>query len=88
VIIQRGSRPDSSTYVKMKLKAAEAGMKCTLVALDANSTTEDVIRKVQECNSDDKVHGVLVQLPLGEGVNGDGERRVVEAVSPEKDVDG
>lgn len=89
VIIQRGSRADSSTYVKMKLKAAEeAGMKCTLIALGEDTTTEDVIRKVKECNVDEGVDGILVQLPLGDDIGSDGERRVVEAVSETKDVDG
>lgn len=89
VILQRGNRSDSSTYVKMKLKAAEeAGMTCSLIALPETSTVEEVIAQVQKCNADAGVDGILVQLPLGEGVDSDGERRVVEAVSEAKDVDG
>ena len=73
----------------MKLKAAEeAGMTCSLVALPETSTVEEVIAVVQKCNNDDGVDGILVQLPLGEGVDSDGERRVVESVSEAKDVDG
>jgi 5,10-methylene-tetrahydrofolate dehydrogenase/methenyl tetrahydrofolate cyclohydrolase len=73
----------------MKLKAAEeAGMTCSLVALPETSTVEEVIAAVQKCNNDDGVDGILVQLPLGEGVDSDGERRVVESVSEAKDVDG
>lgn len=73
----------------MKLKAAEeAGMKCTLVHLSEESTVEEIIAKVNECNGDERVDGILVQLPLGKGVDSDGERRVVEAVSEKKDVDG
>lgn len=63
-------------------------MKCTLIALGEDTTTEDVIRKVKECNVDEGVDGILVQLPLGDDIGSDGERRVVEAVSETKDVDG
>ncbi|KDE06679.1 C-1-tetrahydrofolate synthase, cytoplasmic [Microbotryum lychnidis-dioicae p1A1 Lamole] len=88
-IIQQGSRSDSSTYVKMKLKAAEqAGIKCTLVLVDQAASEDEVMAEVQRLNDDDSVHGLLVQLPLSEQVGRDGERRITEAVSPEKDVDG
>ncbi|SCV66994.1 BQ2448_5640 [Microbotryum intermedium] len=88
-IIQQGSRSDSSTYVKMKLKAAEqAGIKCTLVLVDHAASEDEVMAEVQRLNDDDSVHGLLVQLPLSDQVGRDGERRITEAVSPEKDVDG
>lgn len=63
-------------------------MKCTLIHLPESSTVDEIIAKVMACNGDEKVDGILVQLPLGEGVDSDGERRVVESVSEEKDVDG
>lgn len=91
-IIQQGARSDSSTYVKMKLKAAaEAGIKCTLVVLggEADGVGEDeVMAEVERLNNDDTVHGVLVQLPLSDSIGRAGERRITEAVSPNKDVDG
>ncbi|KAG9010704.1 tetrahydrofolate synthase [Tulasnella sp. JGI-2019a] len=89
VIIQAGARPDSTTYVKMKAKAAaEVGMRYTHVSLEANATVEEIVEVVRKLNGDDDVSGILVQLPLGEHVNAEGERKVTEAVSPEKDVDG
>lgn len=91
-IIQQGARSDSNTYVKMKLKAAaEAGIKTTLVVLGGKEdgiTEDEVLKEVQRLNDDDSVHGVLVQLPLSDDIGRDGERRITEAVSPSKDVDG
>ena len=89
VILQAGARPDSSVYVRMKAKAAtEAGIKFTHVQLDANATVDQVIDEVTKLNGDESVSGVLVQLPLGDHVGPEDERRVTEAVSPQKDVDG
>ncbi|GAA5885445.1 hypothetical protein JCM6882_009623 [Rhodosporidiobolus microsporus] len=91
-IIQQGARSDSSTYVKMKLKAAaEAGIKCTLVQLGGSEDgigENEVMAEVERLNADDNVHGIIVQLPLSDEIGRDGERRITEAVSPEKDVDG
>ncbi len=91
-IIQQGARSDSSTYVKMKIKAAkEAGIKTTLVVLGGPEDgvgEYEVMAEVQRLNDDPDVHGVLVQLPLSDDIGRDGERRITEAVSPEKDVDG
>ncbi|KAJ7774831.1 formate--tetrahydrofolate ligase-domain-containing protein [Mycena metata] len=88
-IVQAGERPDSSVYVRMKAKAAEeVGIKFHHVTLPATSTVDEVIEAVKRLNSDEKISGILVQLPLGEHVSPEGERLVTEAVSPEKDVDG
>lgn len=73
----------------MKAKAAaEAGIKFTHVQLDADATVDQVIDEVTKLNGDESVSGVLVQLPLGDHVGHGDERRVTEAVSPQKDVDG
>jgi methylenetetrahydrofolate dehydrogenase (NADP+)/methenyltetrahydrofolate cyclohydrolase/formyltetrahydrofolate synthetase len=76
----------------MKLKAAaEAGIKCTLVVLGGSEDgigEDEVTKEVERLNNDDTVHGVLVQLPLSDDIGRDGERRITEAVSPTKDVDG
>lgn len=89
VIIQAGSRPDSSVYVRMKEKAAaEVGIKYTHVQLPADAKVEQVVKEVQRLNADESVSGILVQLPLGDHVDSEGERKVTEAISPEKDVDG
>ncbi|KAI0035773.1 FTHFS-domain-containing protein [Vararia minispora EC-137] len=89
VIVQAGARPDSSVYVRMKLKAAEeVGIMHRHVTLPAEATVSEVVRVVKELNDDEAVSGILVQLPLGPHVGPEGEREVTEAVSPEKDVDG
>ena len=89
MIIQAGSRPDSSVYVRMKAKAAEeVGIKFKHINLPAEVAVEEVVETVKKLNNDEQTSGILVQLPLGEHVNADAERTVTEAVSPEKDVDG
>lgn len=91
-IIQQGSRSDSNSYIKMKLKAAtEAGVKCTLIVLGGKEDgigEDEVMREVERLNDDDSVHGIIVQLPLSDDIGRAGERRITEAVSPNKDVDG
>ncbi|KAK7014860.1 FTHFS-domain-containing protein [Favolaschia claudopus] len=88
-IVQAGERPDSTTYVRMKAKAAEeVGIEFHHVALPAASTVEEVIATVKQLNDNENVSGILVQLPLGDHVTPEGERLVTEAVSPEKDIDG
>ncbi|EKM55506.1 uncharacterized protein PHACADRAFT_256172 [Phanerochaete carnosa HHB-10118-sp] len=88
-IVQVGTRPDSSVYVRMKAKAAEeVGIKFQHVTLHEEAAVEEVVKVVQKLNADPGVSGILVQLPLGSHVGSDGERVVTEAVSPEKDVDG
>lgn len=85
-IIQVGARPDSTTYVGMKVKAAaEAGVECDVVSLPEDITEYALINKVTALNDDSSVHGVLVQLPLPAHIN---ERNVTGKVSPLKDVDG
>lgn len=88
-VVQVGSRQDSSTYIRMKSKAAtEVGIKFQHVKIPAGTQVDDIIRIVERLNSDDKVSGILVQLPLGDHIKSDGERRVTEAINPNKDVDG
>ncbi|PSR94107.1 hypothetical protein PHLCEN_2v4535 [Hermanssonia centrifuga] len=88
-IIQAGSRPDSSVYVRMKAKAAEeVGIKFKHVTISEDAPVDNVVEIVRKLNSDPTVSGILVQLPLGSHIGADGERTVTEAVSPEKDVDG
>ena len=86
VIVQVGDRSDSSTYVRMKLKAAEeANISCELVKLDESITEIEVLEKLESYNNDPSVHGVLVQLPLPSHLR---EYEVTSAVADEKDVDG
>ncbi|KDN52839.1 FTHFS-domain-containing protein [Tilletiaria anomala UBC 951] len=88
-ILQVGAQNASSTYIRMKKQAAEeCGMKCTHVQLDADTSEQEIIKRVRNLNQDSSVDGILVQLPLGDHIDADGERRVTEEVSPSKDVDG
>ncbi|CAA7271696.1 unnamed protein product [Cyclocybe aegerita] len=88
-IVQAGDRPDSSTYVRMKAKAAEqVGIKFRHISVPSESTADQIVKIVQELNADESISGILVQLPLGGHIDSAGERLVTEAVSPTKDVDG
>jgi len=88
-IVQAGERPDSSTYVRMKAKAAqEVGIEFRHLQLPADAAVDQIVQVVKQLNGDEQVNGILVQLPLGDHIGADGERLVTESVSPEKDVDG
>ncbi|KAJ4337781.1 tetrahydrofolate synthase [Ascochyta clinopodiicola] len=85
-IVQVGDRSDSSTYVRMKLKAAEeANIDCELVQLPEDTTEADLLHRVYGYNNDPAVHGILVQLPLPKHIS---EYEITSAVADEKDVDG
>ncbi|KAL2264937.1 hypothetical protein VTJ83DRAFT_7447 [Remersonia thermophila] len=85
-IIQVGDRSDSSTYVRMKLKAAEeCGIACELIKFDESATEAELITRITALNNDPSVHGILVQLPLPGHMS---EYNVTSAVASEKDVDG
>ncbi len=81
-----GEDPASVSYVTAKEKAcAELGMKSFERRLPASTSEQDIVDIVHAYNDDPLVHGILVQLPLPKGVS---EARIIEAISPEKDVDG
>ena len=81
-----GENPASQMYVKSKVAACEQlGMASWLHTPASNSTTEYLLQLVDDLNRDDNVDGILVQLPLPAQVD---SKRVLEAVSPAKDVDG
>lgn len=85
-IIQVGARPDSSTYVRMKKKAAaEAGVECRVINYPETIAEEELISHIEKQNEDASVHGILIQLPLPESIN---EARITDCVLPSKDVDG
>jgi len=76
----------SLTYVNAKVKACEkVGFDSTLVHMDATTSEEDLLNKIDELNNDDAIDGFIVQLPLPEHID---ETKVTLAVSPSKDVDG
>ena len=85
-IIQVGDRSDSSTYVRMKLKAAEeASIECEIIRFPVTTTETELLNKISQLNNDFSVHGILVQLPVPEHIS---EYAVTSAVSEDKDVDG
>lgn len=86
VIVQVGDRPDSSTYVRMKLKScSEVGIDGELLKYPAEITQTEMMQKLDALNKDKSVHGVLVQLPLPSQLD---EEEITNAVNVEKDVDG
>lgn len=86
VIVQLGSRQDSSTYVKMKLKASEeVGIDAKLEILSDTTTEFDLLSLINKLNIDPSVDGILVQLPLPAHID---ESKVTSAVLASKDVDG
>ena len=80
-----GEDPASQVYVRNKERAcARAGIESELIRLPESSTTADVIATVNRLNGDAAVHGILVQLPLPEGVDA---IEVLDTIDPKKDVD-
>lgn len=85
-VILVGNDPASQSYVKGKTNALhETGMSDRTFRLPEETTQEELIKLIKELNSDKFVNGILVQLPLPKQINPDA---VIEAISPEKDVDG
>lgn len=85
-IIQVGSRADSSTYVRMKLKAAEeASVECNIINLPETITQFELINQIQKLNESQSVDGILVQLPIPDHLD---EAAVTSSVLADKDVDG
>ena len=85
-VVLVGENPASQVYVRSKEKSArEAGMRSAVLRLPASVSEERLISEVARLNEDPGVHGILVQLPLPDHV---GEHRVIDAISPQKDVDG
>lgn len=81
-----GENPASQVYVRMKQKAcAEAGIESFGYNLPEDTSQEDLEKLVRELNADERVNGILVQLPLPKHLD---EERVLAAISLDKDVDG
>jgi methylenetetrahydrofolate dehydrogenase (NADP+)/methenyltetrahydrofolate cyclohydrolase len=85
-VVLVGEDPASQVYVRMKGKACEKlGMKSETIRLSAETTEDELLTIVENLNTDEMVHGILVQLPLPDQIN---ERRILLAIRPDKDVDG
>jgi methylenetetrahydrofolate dehydrogenase (NADP+) / methenyltetrahydrofolate cyclohydrolase len=85
-VILVGDNQASRTYVNSKQKTArELGMHNVLIEYPESITEQELLAKIDELNNDEDIHGILVQLPLPGQIN---ETHLIEAISPEKDVDG
>lgn len=85
-VIQVGNDPASTVYVGNKKKACEyIGIKSLAYELPEATTEAELIDIIEKLNADDSVHGILVQLPVPKHIN---EDRIIQAISPKKDVDG
>lgn len=85
-VILVGEDPASQVYVRNKERAANnIGMYSVVYRLPDTTSEADLIAKIEELNQDDKIHGILVQLPLPKHIN---EDLVLDTIAPEKDVDG
>ena len=84
-VIMVGNNPASAVYVRNKHKAClDVGIESYQIEFPEDITEEELLKKIDELNADDKVNGILVQLPLPSGIN---EEKVIERISPDKDVD-
>lgn len=87
-IILVGERPDSKIYVNIKKKTcAEIGIECKVANLPDETTYKSIISIIQNCNSDNTIHGIIVQLPLPQLLIKH-QRHILETIDPKKDVDG
>ena len=85
-VIQVGQDAASSVYVNNKKKAcAYVGIESVSYELDEDTTEEELVKLIETLNQTEKVHGILVQLPLPKQID---EDRIIRTISPDKDVDG
>ncbi len=85
-VVLVGDNPASQVYVRNKVKACDdAGLHSVLEKYDAKMTESVLLARVEGLNQDPSIHGILVQLPLPAHIDG---QKVIEAISPAKDVDG
>lgn len=85
-VVLVGDNPASQVYVRNKVKACEdTGMHSVLEKYDASMTEAELLARVDALNNDPTIHGILVQLPLPAHIDA---HKVIEAISPAKDVDG
>jgi len=85
-VIQVGENPASTRYVSHKQKdCAEVGIYSEKHHLEESVSQDELIALIDKLNGQDNIHGILVQLPLPDGID---EHTVINSVSPQKDVDG
>ena len=85
-VILVGENPASVVYVRNKERAAQrCGILSKKEIYPASFSEKSLLNKIEELNNDPLIHGILVQLPLPQHIN---EKKIMEAISPDKDVDG
>ncbi|HJV69326.1 bifunctional methylenetetrahydrofolate dehydrogenase/methenyltetrahydrofolate cyclohydrolase FolD [Ideonella sp.] len=85
-VILVGENPASAVYVRNKVKAcADAGFHSVLEKYEASMPEAELLARIEALNEDPAIHGILVQLPLPAHIDA---HKVIETISPEKDVDG
>ena len=85
-VVLVGDNPASQVYVRNKVKAcADSGLHSVLERYDANMTEAALLARIDALNKDPSIHGILVQLPVPAHIDAN---KVIEAISPAKDVDG
>ena len=85
-VILVGDNQASQVYVRNKVKACEdVGFHSVLEKYDATMTEAELLARVEALNNDPSIHGILVQLPLPKHID---DHKVIETISPAKDVDG
>ena len=81
-----GNNPASQVYVRNKMKACEnVGFYSENIELDENISEKELLQEIDKLNKNDRINGILVQLPLPSHIN---ELKIINSISPEKDVDG
>jgi len=81
-----GEDPASQVYVRSKERqSAKLGFNSQVMRLDVDTTQAELLKVVQDLNTDDQVHGILVQLPLPKHID---SQLIIESIDPDKDVDG
>ena len=87
-VIIVGEDPASKVYVRNKHKScAEVGVYSEVIEMSESSSKDDLLQKIDELNANEKIHGILVQLPLPRQI-AKYESEIIERISPDKDVDG
>ena len=85
-VVLVGDDPASQVYVGMKQKACEKhGLGSETIRLPKETSEQELLQLVEKLNNDPSVHGILVQLPVPKHIN---SKKVIDAIKPEKDVDG
>ena len=85
-VVLVGDDPASAVYVNNKRRACDqAGLFSDATYLRASATEDEILSSVHQYNEDPRIHGILVQLPLPDGID---QHRVIETINPDKDIDG